>query len=76
MKLELSDDEALVLFDWLSRVDEANAFAAEDAAEEQVLWTLHGQLETALSEQFRPNYRELVTQARARVKATFGASSR
>ena len=73
MKLELTDDQALVLFEWLARLDEQEALPVEDPSEEQVLWCLHGQLEKALSEPFRANYRELVDQARARVKASFGA---
>lgn len=73
MKLELTDDQALVLFEWLARLDEREAFPVEDPAEAQVLWCLHGQLEKALSEPFRADYRELVEQARARVKASFGA---
>jgi hypothetical protein len=73
MKLELTDDQALVLFEWLARVDEREAFPVEDRAEELVLWCVHGQLEKALSEPFRANYRELVEQARTRVKASFGA---
>lgn len=73
MKLQLSNDEALVLFEWLARQDEKDSFPVEDAAEEQVLWSLHGQLEKALVEPFGPNYRELVLQARERVKENFGA---
>ncbi len=73
MKLELTDDQALVLFEWLARLDEREAFPVEDPAEEQVLWCLHGQLEKVLSEPFRADYRELVEQARARVRASFGA---
>lgn len=73
MKLEITDDQALVLFEWLARLDEQDAFPVEDPAEELVLWCLHGQLEKALSEQFRPDYQDLVEQARARVKASFGA---
>jgi hypothetical protein len=73
MKLELTQDEALVFFEWLSRLDEQGAFPCEDPAEEQVLWALHGQLEKAMSEPFRANYRELVEQARSRVKASQGA---
>lgn len=71
MTLELTDDQALVLFEWLARLDEQDAFPVEDPAEEQVLWCLHGQLEKALSEPFRPDYQDLVEQARARVKASF-----
>lgn len=73
MKLELTDDQALVLFEWLSRLDEHDAFPVEDPAEEQVLWSLHGQLEKTLVQQFLPNYRDLVEKARARVKDSFGA---
>lgn len=73
MKIELTNDQALVLFEWLARLDEQEALPVVDPAEEQVLWSLHGQLEKALSEPFRSNYRELVEQARERVKASFGA---
>jgi hypothetical protein len=69
MKLELTQDEALVLFEWLSRLDERDAFPCEDPAEQQVLWSLHGQLEKVMAEPFRADYRELVEQARLRVKA-------
>lgn len=73
MRIELTHDQSLVLFDWIARLDEANALPVDDAAEEQVLWRLQAQLEKALSEQFRPNYRELVEEARARVRASFSA---
>ncbi len=69
MKLELTGDEALVFFEWLSRLDEQEAFPCEDPAEQQVLWALHGQLEKIMAEPFRANYLELVTEARARVRA-------
>jgi hypothetical protein len=73
MKLELNDDQALVFFEWLARTDEKGFAPVDDAAEELVLWCLHGQLEKTLSEPFRSNYRELVQQARERVKASFQA---
>lgn len=73
MKLELTDDQALVLFEWISRLDEQGSFPVEDAAEEQVLWRLQGQLEKALTQPFQSNYRDLVEQARERVKASFEA---
>ena len=73
MKLELNQDEALVFFEWLSRLDEKDAFPCEDPAEQQVLWSLHGQLEKTMTEPFGANYRELVEQARLRVKANQAA---
>jgi hypothetical protein len=69
MKLELTADEALVFYEWLARLDERDAFLCEDPAEQRILWTLHGQLEKALVEPFQRNYRELVEQARGRVRA-------
>ena len=72
MRLELTEDEALVFFEWLSRLDEQEALPCEDPAEEQVLWLLHGQLEKTLVEPFGSNYRELVEQARSRVKSRAG----
>jgi hypothetical protein len=69
MKLELTQDEALVFFEWLARLDEQDAFPCEDPAEQQVLWLLHGQLEKVMVEPFQENYREIIEQARMRVRA-------
>ena len=73
MNLELTEDEALVLFEWLSRLDEQDAFPHEHIAEKYVLAIgLLGQLEKALVEPFLANYGELLEQARSRVKAKWG----
>lgn len=68
MNIKLSDEQALVLYDWLSRFDEADNFPVDDPAEEQVFWAIHGQLEKALSAQFRDDYAALVEAARKHVK--------
>ena len=68
MKLELTEDEALVLFEWLSRLDERDEPPCEDPAEEHVLWSLHGQLEKQLVEPFQENYRQLLESARMRLR--------
>ncbi|MGN6109572.1 MAG: hypothetical protein ACTHU0_30975 [Kofleriaceae bacterium] len=68
--VELSHDQALVLFEWLSRFDESGDPAFVDPGEQAALWVLEGSLESKLSEQFRPNYLELVAQARERVRDT------
>ena len=73
MTLELTDDEALVLFEWLARLDGQDALPVEDAAEEMVLWSLLAQLEKVLVEPLRPDYDDLVERARARVRAASGA---
>jgi hypothetical protein len=63
LKIELSRDEALVLFELLARAD-ANAFALADPAEQTALWRLEGALERVLPEPLLPNYLELLTRAR------------
>lgn len=73
MKLELTEQQALVLYDWLTRFDEKDAYPVDDRAEEYVLWSLHGQLEKALSQPFRADYRQLVDEARSHIKANFKA---
>jgi hypothetical protein len=73
MKLDLTNDQALVLFEWLSRLDEADAMPCEHEAERQVLWTLHGQLEKALTEPLRPDYRSLLEEARSKVLGVVGS---
>jgi hypothetical protein len=66
--IELSPDEALVLFEFLSRFSDTGSLAVEDPAEEQALVRLLGLLEKRLAEPFRPDYRELVRQARDRLR--------
>lgn len=68
--VELSRDQALVLFEWLSRFDKSGDPSFVDPGEQAVLWVLEGILESNLSEQFRPDYSDLVAQARERVRGT------
>jgi hypothetical protein len=70
--IQLSRAEALVLFEWLARTDEAQELTFEDSAEQTVLWKLEGQLENALIEHSEPNYEELVAAARAVVRGAPG----
>lgn len=67
--IELTKDEALVLFDFLghfNEVDHSNVF--EDQAEQKTLWKIEGQLEKILGVQFDPNYTNIVKQARDRIR--------
>jgi hypothetical protein len=66
--LELSRDEALVLFEWLSRFHEDESRTFEDQAEQRVLWNLEAMLEKTLVEPFDPNDAELLAAARANVR--------
>ena len=66
--IELSQDEALVLFEWLSRFNESEAPSFEDQAEQRVLWDLEAMLESMLAEPFDPRYADILSAARARVR--------
>lgn len=63
--IELTGDEALVLFEWLATLEETNPVEGE--AEKRVLWGIEADLERALVQVLDPNYRELVEQARRRI---------
>jgi hypothetical protein len=66
--IELNDDEALVLFEFLARVTEHERPALfADPAEEHVLWMLEGQLEKKLVVLLSPDYARNLHEARRRV---------
>lgn len=58
---------ALVLFEFLSRVSEADAFMLEARADQVATWTLLETLRSVLYEPFDPEYEDLLAQARRRV---------
>jgi len=66
--IELSVDEALVLFECLHRYIEGNSLTIEDQAEARVLSTLCGMLEKQLAAPFASNYQELLADARDRLR--------
>lgn len=71
-QIQLDSDAALVLFELLARFDKTDRFEFEDAAETQAVVLLHGALERALAEPFRPDYTALVRAARTRIKQRAG----
>ena len=64
LNLTLSKDEALVLFEFLSRFSDEENLEIKDRSEEHVLWNLQGQLEKLLSEPFSKEYSSLLQKAR------------
>ncbi|QQR89554.1 MAG: hypothetical protein IPJ88_15360 [Myxococcales bacterium] len=64
VKLLLSQDEALVFFEWLSRFNKSNSATFEDQAEQRVLWDIESSLESSLSEPFDESYNDLLSKAR------------
>jgi prepilin signal peptidase PulO-like enzyme (type II secretory pathway) len=66
--VQLTGDEALVLFDWIGRFNENGDGAFRDQAEQRVLWDIEARLEKALVAPFAASYGELLAQARDRVR--------
>ena len=72
VSIQLTPDEALVLFDWIVRFNAREDQTFEDQAEERVLWNIEATLEKLLSEPFSPDYDGLLAAARARVRDPTG----
>jgi len=67
--IKFNKEEAIVLFEFLSRLNEKeNKELFEDQSEEKMLWLLEGQLEKILVEPFMPNYREILLEARNQIR--------
>jgi hypothetical protein len=66
--LTLSPSAALVLFDWLARLNHGGDGAFADQAEQRVLWDLEAMLESALAEPFSAEYETLLRAARDAVR--------
>jgi hypothetical protein len=67
--LSLTNDEAIVLFEWLSRFNaEKHPELFEDQAEERVLYDLEAVLEKVIDETFRDDYKDILYEARRRVR--------
>ena len=65
--IQLSPDQAVVLFELLARFDEEERLSVADPAEERVLWEVHAQLERTLVAPLDPRYAVLLAAARSRV---------
>jgi len=68
VRLNLSRDEAIVLFEWLTRFNKLDDTSFADQAEQRVLWDMEAMLETTLHEPFRPDYEAHLAQARMAVR--------
>ena len=63
--LHLTKEEAIVLFEMLSRFSENDKLEIEDQSEQRVLWNLCASLESKLVEPFDENYVSILENARA-----------
>ena len=69
INISLNKNEALILFELLSRFSESDSvLTIEHQAEKSVLWSLCCDLEKILVEPFYENYDELLHQAREKLK--------
>lgn len=69
--LEITGDEAIVLFEFFSRFDETDKLVFEHPAEYLALQKLSAQIDKTTSAMFRPEYAELLAKARKRITKGF-----
>ena len=74
--VKFSKDEALVLFEFLSRYAENDILGTEDSAEINALSSLQAKLEKLLVEPFQENYSELLESARDSIRNETGTNSK
>lgn len=67
--ISLSQDEALVFFEWISHADEKNLFRFQHESEEKVVWKIEGQLEKKLTKPFEKEYLAQLEKARDKVQS-------
>jgi hypothetical protein len=67
--IELTNDEALVLFEFIIRLNQTESKSdVRDLAEQKVLWAIETQLEKVLIDPFKPDYLKILEEARSRLK--------
>lgn len=67
ISVEISEDEALVLFDWLARFNERKDVDLADQAVRRILWDIECSLESVLIQPFSEDYAILLAEARSRL---------
>lgn len=68
VQIDLTGDEALVLFEWVTRLNKREDVEFEDQAEQRVLWDVEASLEATLVEPFSGDYDQQLAEARKRVR--------
>lgn len=69
--LEITEDEALVLFEFFERFDDTDRIEFKYAAEYIALMRLSGQIDKTTSAMFKANYDALLSEARKRISEGF-----
>jgi hypothetical protein len=68
VSIGLTKDEALVLFEFLSRFSSQDVLEIQDQSEERALWNLACSLEKVLTESFSERWVEIISAARERLR--------
>ena len=69
VNIELSKEEAIVFFEFLSRFNKNDTLDKfEDQSEQRVLWNLECALEKELSEPLTADYQNLLKKAREKIR--------
>lgn len=67
--LNLSNDEPIVLLDWLTRFNkEEHSLLFQDQSEQRVLFDLEAIIEKVVAETFQDNYMDILMKAREKIK--------
>ena len=67
--LEFSEDETIVLLEWLHNFNEQNHTRLfQDQAEERILFDLEAELEKIISVPFKKNYDQILSKARKKLR--------
>jgi hypothetical protein len=69
--LEVTEDEALVLFEFFQRFDDTDELSFEHASEYIALLKIIGQIEKTSPAVFSENYEQLLAKARERIAEGF-----
>jgi hypothetical protein len=68
VEIKLTKDEALVLFDFVSRFSNDDKLIIQDQAEERALLNLTCVLEKQLAEPFSPDWKKIIEAAKNRLR--------
>jgi hypothetical protein len=69
VNIEFNNDEALVLFEWISKFNEINNnLLFQDQSEQRILFDIEALLEKNIDQIFSDNYSDILTNAREKVR--------
>jgi hypothetical protein len=69
--IEISEDEAIVLFEYFARFGDTNNLEFEHPAEFVALCKISGQIDKTTAAMFKPEYAELLANARNRIAGDY-----